>query len=67
MLGITDNSRSKILYVPTKKVIYQSMVQVFMQGGTKIETVVPKNQRTQRKILNFENRFNWEVSKCAKI
>ena len=38
-----------------------------MQGGTKIETVMPKNQRTQRKILNFENWFNWEVSKVPKF
>ena len=24
-------------------------------GGTKLERVLPKNQHTQRKLLNFEN------------
>ena len=32
-------------------------------GGTKFERFLPKNQHTQRKLLNFENWFNGEVSK----
>ena len=36
-------------------------------GGTKLERFLPKNQHTQRKLLNFENWVNGEVSKSAKI
>ena len=36
-------------------------------GGTKLERFLPKNQHTQRKLLNFENWVNGEVSKNAKI
>ena len=32
-------------------------------GGTKLERFLPKNQHTQRKLLNFENWVNGEVSK----
>ena len=32
-------------------------------GYTKLEKFLHKNQHTQRKILNFENLFNGEVSK----
>ena len=32
-------------------------------GGTKLERFLPKNQYTQRKLLNFENWINGEVSK----
>ena len=28
---------------------------VFLQGGTKLERFLPKNQNTQNKLLNFEN------------
>ena len=35
--------------------------------GEKLERFLPKNQHTQRKLLNFENWVNGEVSKCAKI
>ena len=28
--------------------------------GTKLERFLPKNQHTQRKLLNFENRTNGE-------
>ena len=38
----------------------------FLAGGTKLETFLPKNQHTQRKLLNFENWVNGEVSKSAK-
>ena len=35
----------------------------FQMGGTKLERFLPKNQHTQRKLLNFENWVNGEVSK----
>ena len=39
----------------------------FSIGGTETERFLPKNQHTQRKLLNFENWVNGEVSKSAKI
>ena len=39
----------------------------FSNGGTILERFLPKNQHTQRKLLNFENWVNGEVSKSAKI
>ena len=39
----------------------------FQMGGTKLERFLPNNQHTQRKLLNFENWVNGEVSKSAKI
>ena len=39
----------------------------FQGRGTKLERFLPKNQHTQRKLLNFENLCNGEVSKSAKI
>ena len=38
----------------------------FQTGGTKLERFLPRNQRTQRKFLNFENWTNGDVSKSAK-
>ena len=35
-------------------------------GGTKLERFLPKDQHTQRKLSNFENWSNGEVSKSAK-
>ena len=37
----------------------------FQAGGTKLERVLPKNQHTQRKLLNFETWVNGEVSKIG--
>ena len=37
----------------------------FQMGDTKLERFFPKNQHTQRKLLNFENWFNGEVSKIG--
>ena len=34
-------------------------------GGTKLERFLPKNQPTQRILLNFENWVNGEVSKIG--
>ena len=36
-----------------------------MVWGTKLERFLPKNQHTQRKILNFENWLNGEVLKIG--
>ena len=38
----------------------------FQTGGTKLEIFLPKNQHTQRKLLNFENWVNGEVSKIGR-
>ena len=35
----------------------------FQTGDTKLERLLPKNQHTQRKLLNFEFWFNGELSK----
>ena len=37
---------------------------VFKQG-TKLERFIPKHQHTQKKLLNFENWVNGEVSKIG--
>ena len=37
----------------------------FSNGGYKIRKILPKNQHTQRKSLNFENWVNGEVSKIG--
>ena len=37
----------------------------FSGGGTKLEIFLPKNQHTQRKLLNFENWISGEVSKIG--
>ena len=37
----------------------------FSSGGTKLEIFLPKNQHTQRKVLNFENWVNGDVSKIG--
>ena len=34
-------------------------------GGTKLERFLPKNQHTQRKLLNFENWVSGEMSKIG--
>ena len=39
----------------------------FSSGGSKLERVLPKNQHTQGKLLNFENWVNGEVSKVPKF
>ena len=36
-------------------------------GGTKLEKKLPKNQHTEKKLLNFKNWVNGEMSKSAKI
>ena len=43
--------------------IWQYGLSSFQVGGKKLERFLPKNQHTQRKLLNFENWVNGEVSK----
>ena len=49
-------------------IIYNMAIRVveFLNGGTKLERFLPKNQHTHRKLLNFENWVNGEVSKSVK-
>ena len=47
-------------------IIWQYGLWTFQTGGTKLERFLPKNQHTQRKLLNFENWVSGEVSKSAK-
>ena len=40
----------------------------FSSGGTKLERILPKNQHTQRKLLNFDNWVNGVgVKKCQNM
>ena len=43
--------------------VWQYGLWSFQRGGTKLERFLPKNEHTQRKLLNFENWINGEVSK----
>ena len=43
--------------------IWQYGLWNFQTGGTKLERFLPKNQHTQRKLLNFESWISGEVSK----
>ena len=38
----------------------------FSNGGYKIRKILPTNQHTQRKILNFENWVNWGLRNFQK-
>ena len=39
--------------------------QVFKRGGAKLERFLPKNQHTQKKLLNFKNWVNGELFKIG--
>ena len=47
--------------------IWQYGLWSFQTGYIKLERFLPKNQRTQRKFLNFENWTNGEPQQLAKI
>ena len=49
--------------------IWQYGLWSFQTGGTKLEIFLfkKKNQRTQRKLLNFDFLINGKLSKSAKI
>ena len=46
-------------------ILWQYGLWSFQTGGTKLERFLLKNQHTQRKLLNFENWVNEEVSKIG--
>ena len=45
--------------------VWQYGLWSFQGGSTKLERFLPKNQHTQRKLLNFENWVSGEVSKIG--
>ena len=45
--------------------IWQYGLWSFQAGGTKLERVLSKNQHTQKKLLDFENWVNGEVTKIG--
>ena len=48
-----------------QRYLHSMVVRVFKWGGTKLERFLPKNQHTQRKLLNFNNWDNGELSKIG--
>ena len=48
-------------------ILWQYGLWSFQTGYIKLERFLPKNQHTQRKLLNFEFWINGELSKSAKI
>ena len=57
LLGVTRGAETPV--------IWQYELWSFQRGGTKLEIFLPKNQHTQRKLFNFENWVNGEVSKIG--
>ena len=49
----------------THPIIWQYGLWSFQMGGAKLERFLPKKQHPQRKLLNFENWVNGEVSKIG--
>ena len=45
--------------------VWQYGLWSFQTGGTKLERFLPENQQNQRKLLDFENWVNGEVSKIG--
>ena len=63
--GVLNNSKIMLAeYIMNSMAI---RVIEFSYGGYKVERFLPKNQHTQRKLLNFEFWINGELSKSAKI
>ena len=48
-----------------ESILWQYGLWSFQTGSTKLERFLPKNQHTQRKLLNFENWVSGEVSKIG--
>ena len=67
MFYFTYGYRSKIVKKTSDVVceLWQYGLWSFQTGGTKLERFLPKNQYTQRKLLNFENWVSGEVSKIG--
>ena len=51
------------MWNPGLLTLWQCGLWSFQTGGTKLERFVPKNQHTQRNLLNFGSWLNGEVSK----
>ena len=58
---------SEAFQIRTGLRLWQYRLSSFQAGYTKLERFLPKNQHNQRKLLNFENWVNEEVSKGAKV
>ena len=54
VLGLVELIDTKAVNV-AKPILWQYGLWRFQTGGTKLERFLPKNQHTQRKLLNFEN------------
>ena len=50
----------------TSSSLWQYGLWSFQAGGTKLVRFLHKNEHTQRRLLNFENWVNGEVSKSEK-
>ena len=62
-----QNSYRNFWRNPEECWIWQYGLWSFQTGYTKLERFLRKNQRTQRKLLNFENWTNGEPQYLAKI
>ena len=62
--GIQDLAALIVQNAATLKVMALRVVK-FFSGGYKLERFLPKNQNTQRKLLNFEFWINGELSKIG--
>ena len=51
------------MMVSVKCWLWQYGLWSFQAGGTKLKIFLPKNQHTRRKLFDFENWTNGEVSK----
>ena len=55
-------------YIMREAALWQYGLWSFQTGGTKLERFLPKNPHTQRKLSNFENWVNGDLSKkCQKL
>ena len=66
MIGIIE---SILRYFNDRGLVMSTMairVVEFSNGGTKLERFFPKNQHTQKKLLNFENWINGSLISLQK-
>ena len=63
VLDIPSKSRLDLVKMLTMAI----PVVEFQVRGYKIRNFLPKNQHTQRKLLNFEKWCNREVKKCLNL
>ena len=60
-IGVGFFEASKWILSNDTQALWQYGLWSFQTGGTKLERFLPKNQHTQRIILNFENWTNGRV------